>query len=245
MDADGKEQAGLEGAEPPARPKPQIHLESPADDAVREGLTVDFRQATLDWLAHIVTRLQQRVPRAVDGEYTSSIRLSKPSLPVPRLPEEHIRGLATKESTFISEIISVPRESPSLIPPEHDQANKLRLDLPVITSNNNLDLQRHIKHVRKKLSTTLDGHSLPLQPVNVEQDEAIDLPESSKTILLVLERVGEKAQIPNNSIFRGNDCDLHGIAATFGGLDGGELCDKLLDDEYLARDPQKVAEIVA
>ena len=220
-------------AGPPAGPTPRFKLEGPVEYALRNELTVDFWTTTLHWLTHIVDRLQQQVSPMVDGESASSRHLTETTIPSPVIPSDEPRDISIEVSAFLSAIEFTVSDSPPLPLIPIQELKKLRLEEPVIKSNNNLDLEKQSKDIGKKLGTNINGHNLPLQPVNVEAGEAVELSESGKVLWHALEHPAYIIRLDTEaSSFLPDGHELKDVEAALRRWDGDELAKQLLEDEY-------------
>jgi hypothetical protein len=168
-----------------------------------------------------------------NGEFTTSRHLREGSIPDPRIPEDVPQDIDTEGSTsFLSEIISHPKGSPPFISMRVEKALNVRLEMPIITSNNNLDLEWQSREVRKKLSTSLMCHNLPLQPIDVQKDQAIEMPASLKAFWRTLENPAYIISLDTKACSSLHDGhELKDIEAALCSSDGDDLANRLLEDQ--------------
>lgn len=154
--------------------------EGPADYAIRNGLTIDYRTPIAPLLAddpvlsaaaepvHDDAALPRCYFRNIIPE-TGTIRVTSQAVAqliydsIHPYRDEHIQDLVAK--------VAIPVDR-----------KKFKLDPPVFRDDHQLSLRRLSDTIQEFSALDLRQHGLPLEPVDVEADEGLALPQRAKNL---------------------------------------------------------------
>lgn len=175
-----------------------MEADTPRNYALASGLSVDCHTETLNRVLQTVKSLQETVPAFGRGELTSFRHLTECTIPSPNISEDDALDLEAEQFMPLLPEILYPPCDLYLSPPRSrraEDAKRLKLELPILRSNHNVDVLRQQRDIAAMQDTSLNDHHLPLDPVDNDIDEGLVFPGWTKALLANTNRCLEKESL--------------------------------------------------